>query len=139
MSRALITGGTGVLGSQLRPRLIAAGNAVRIMSRRAPRPGEAQGVEWAQADLASGEGLDSAVQADTITMLPVRASATYARRCGTGRLPGSHGWCQPLRLHFDRRHRQIDFKYYRPKLRQRSSSRSQVSRIRFCVRRSSTI
>lgn len=62
MSRILITGGTGTLGSELRPRLIAAGHTVRIMSRRASRPSEAQGVEWAQADIATGQGLSEAVK-----------------------------------------------------------------------------
>lgn len=67
MAHVLITGGTGVLGSALRARLIAAGHRVRIMSRRAPRPGEDQGVEWAQASLETGEGLAEAVSGvDTI-------------------------------------------------------------------------
>ena len=56
MKRVLITGGTGVLGRELAPRLKAAGYTVRIMSRRAPNPGEDDGVEWSQASLEEGLG-----------------------------------------------------------------------------------
>lgn len=61
MARVLVTGGTGTLGRELVPRLAAAGHTVRVMSRR---PGESNAlgdVEWAQADLLSGAGLDQAV------------------------------------------------------------------------------
>src|SRR3990172_11470166 len=60
MSRVLITGGTGVLGRELAPRLAQAGYTVRVMSRRAAR---AEGVqtEWAQAQIETGEGLAGAV------------------------------------------------------------------------------
>ncbi len=61
MPRVLITGGTGVLGSALVPRFAAAGYNVRIMSRH-PAPAEMRTAsEWAQADLATGEGLPEAV------------------------------------------------------------------------------
>jgi len=57
----LVTGGTGTLGQQLRPRLQDAGFAVRIMSRR-PRPEPLHpSIQWAQANLASGSGLAEAV------------------------------------------------------------------------------
>ena len=60
MSRVLITGGTGVLGREVAPRLAAAGHTVRVMSRRAAT---AEGVptEWAQAQIETGEGLAEAV------------------------------------------------------------------------------
>ncbi|MDO8615597.1 MAG: NAD(P)H-binding protein [Dehalococcoidia bacterium] len=58
MASVLLTGGTGGLGSELPRRLVKAGHAVRIMSRRAA-PG---GAEWARADLLSGEGLEAAVR-----------------------------------------------------------------------------
>lgn len=82
MTRVLITGGTGVLGRQLTERLSARGigeaNArearsasptrlsargyeVRVMSRK-PRPATlAIGVEWAQAELETGAGLEAAL------------------------------------------------------------------------------
>lgn len=67
MSLVLVTGGTGILGRELRPRLAAGGYRVRIMSRRAPNPGEEQGVEWAVADINTGDGVAAAVEgADTI-------------------------------------------------------------------------
>jgi uncharacterized protein YbjT (DUF2867 family) len=62
MQTVLVTGGTGVLGRELVPRLTGAGYKARIMSRRAGESNVAGDVEWAQADLASGEGLEAAVQ-----------------------------------------------------------------------------
>ncbi len=59
MPKVLITGGSGVLGSELAPRFAAAGYDVRIMSRR-PAPADTQ-YQWAQADLMTGEGLAAAV------------------------------------------------------------------------------
>jgi len=59
--RVLVTGGTGVLGRELVPRLGAAGHTVRVMSRRAGESNIAGDVEWAQADLLSGAGLEQAL------------------------------------------------------------------------------
>jgi len=59
MSRVLITGGTGALGSEVAPRLAAAGHTVRVMSRRAA-PAEGSRTEWAQAQIETGEGLAEA-------------------------------------------------------------------------------
>lgn len=61
MARVLLTGGTGTLGRELVPRLGAAGYTVRVMSRRAGESNAAGDVEWAQADLLSGAGLEQAV------------------------------------------------------------------------------
>jgi uncharacterized protein YbjT (DUF2867 family) len=61
MARVLITGGTGTLGRELVPRIGAAGYAVRVMSRRGGESNIAGDVEWAQADLLSGAGLEQAV------------------------------------------------------------------------------
>jgi uncharacterized protein YbjT (DUF2867 family) len=61
MSKILVTGGSGGLGGELVPRLVAAGYGVRVMSRRAAPARLAAGVTWAQADLATGEGLVEAV------------------------------------------------------------------------------
>jgi uncharacterized protein YbjT (DUF2867 family) len=55
----LVTGGTGVLGSALVPRLRAAGRTVRILSR-SPRP-NTDGIEYVVGDLETGEGIDEAV------------------------------------------------------------------------------
>jgi uncharacterized protein YbjT (DUF2867 family) len=61
MSRVLVTGGTGALGRELVPRLLGAGYTVRVMSRRAAKPGEDANVEWAQASLENGTGMAEAV------------------------------------------------------------------------------
>ncbi len=61
MKRVLVVGGSGTLGQRLVPRLRQAGYTLRVMSR-SPRPGSAPGgIEWAQADLATGAGLAAAV------------------------------------------------------------------------------
>ncbi len=60
--RVLITGGTGNLGGHLRRRLDQMGYQVRIMSRRQPEPGQGENVEWAVAQLVSGEGIREAVR-----------------------------------------------------------------------------
>lgn len=62
MKRILVTGGTGVLGRQLTPRLSDAGFGVRVMSRSARPAATAPDLEWAQADLLDGGGLDAAVR-----------------------------------------------------------------------------
>src|SRR3990172_1724379 len=56
MSRVLITGGPGVLGREVAPRLATAGYTVRVVSRRAA-PAEGAPTEWAQAQIETGEGL----------------------------------------------------------------------------------
>ncbi len=62
MQHILVTGGAGALGRLIVTQLSAAGYPVRGMSRRA-RPGEDwPGAEWVQADLATGEGIEAAVE-----------------------------------------------------------------------------
>lgn len=58
----LVTGGTGTLGRPLVDRLLAEGAAVRVMSRRQRRHGDERPYAWAVADLATGEGLEAAVE-----------------------------------------------------------------------------
>lgn len=66
MARILVTGGRGVLGRELVSRLQQGPNAiydtVRVMSRSPrPTPTDRQ-IEWAQADLETGDGLVRAVE-----------------------------------------------------------------------------
>lgn len=60
MTRVLVTGGTGVLGREVVSRLLEKGYTVRVMSR-SPRRGTTN-VEWAQAQMLTGEGLSEALQ-----------------------------------------------------------------------------
>jgi uncharacterized protein YbjT (DUF2867 family) len=60
--RVLVTGGTGSLGRPLVRALLRDGFSVRILSRR-PRPeGTPSEIEWIQADMTAGDGLDEAVR-----------------------------------------------------------------------------
>lgn len=89
MKRILITGAGGALGRELTPRLIAAGWKVRGLGRH-PSPFLPQmGVEWAQVDLATGEGLAEAVSG--VEAVIHAASSPFVREReidieGTGRL-----------------------------------------------------
>ncbi|WP_334173406.1 SDR family oxidoreductase [Sinomonas sp.] len=56
----LVTGGTGTLGRQVVARLRRAGEPVRVLSRR-PRASDDDGVEYASGDLATGVGVEAAV------------------------------------------------------------------------------
>lgn len=60
--RVLVTGGTGVLGSQVVWILKRQGFVDLAMSHRAPGMKRAKDVEWAQVDLRTGEGLGGAVR-----------------------------------------------------------------------------
>lgn len=55
----LVTGGTGTLGRHVVKHLREAGQDVRVLSRRPQQPRE--GVEYVVGDLATGEGVDTAV------------------------------------------------------------------------------
>lgn len=72
--KVLITGATGRLGGTLSSSLMSAGHAVTGLSRR-PRP--SGDVGWRTADIATGDGLDTALDgADSVIHL---ASAPYRR------------------------------------------------------------
>jgi uncharacterized protein YbjT (DUF2867 family) len=58
-SPILVTGGTGTLGRQVIPRLRDAGRKMRVLSRSSH---ESNGIEFVTGDLATGEGVDAAVQ-----------------------------------------------------------------------------
>jgi uncharacterized protein YbjT (DUF2867 family) len=56
----LVTGGTGTLGRLVVQRLRDAGRNVRVLSRRSREAGE--GIEFVTGDLATGEGIEAAVE-----------------------------------------------------------------------------
>jgi uncharacterized protein YbjT (DUF2867 family) len=58
-SPILVTGGTGTLGRHVVPRLREAGGEVRVLSRGSHAGGD--GIEYVTGDLATGEGIDAAV------------------------------------------------------------------------------
>ena len=66
MQPILVTGGTGALGRLVVPRLRDAGRQVRVLSRRGHR--DADGIEFATGDLATGEGIEAAVQGTEIVV-----------------------------------------------------------------------
>jgi uncharacterized protein YbjT (DUF2867 family) len=90
-SKILVTGGTGLLGSQAVPLLRSAGHEIRVISRHDREPDD--GVEYVAVDLMSDHGLEAAVEGtrtilhlaggpkgdDVITRNLVRA----AQRAGT--------------------------------------------------------
>src|SRR5690348_14354132 len=59
----LVTGGTGTLGRHVVARLRDAGREVRVLSRHGPRNGQGneEGIEFVAGDLATGAGIDAAV------------------------------------------------------------------------------
>jgi uncharacterized protein YbjT (DUF2867 family) len=62
MSRILVTGGAGGLGRELVQRLRQTAHTVRVMSRASAPTDLDQNVQWAQADVESGDGLTEAVE-----------------------------------------------------------------------------
>jgi uncharacterized protein YbjT (DUF2867 family) len=74
MTRILVTGGTGELGRKVVDKLLGMGHTVRVMSRRSRDANRWPGVEWAQADLATGNGLSEAV-ADVDTIIHAATDA----------------------------------------------------------------
>ena len=59
-SSILVTGGTGTLGRLVVPLLQDAGGKVRVLSRRSREA--AEGIEFVSGDLATGEGIEAAVE-----------------------------------------------------------------------------
>lgn len=62
MTRTVLTGATGTLGSALRPRLLDAGHEVRATSRSPPDDETASDdCEWVAVDLIEGSGIEAAM------------------------------------------------------------------------------
>lgn len=65
-SPILVTGGTGTLGRLVVAKLREAGRSVRVLTRRSGK--SEQGVEIAVGDLATGEGIEAAVEGSAIVV-----------------------------------------------------------------------
>jgi len=76
MKPILVTGGTGHLGRDLLKQLRTQHRAVRALARR---PGAEAGVEWAQGDLATGDGIKPALK-DVDTVIHAATLSPIARR-----------------------------------------------------------
>lgn len=74
--KILVTGGTGHLGRVIVAQLKQDGHQVRILARH---PGDDGAVEWAQGDLASGEGIQAAVSG-VETVIHAATNSPVARR-----------------------------------------------------------
>ncbi|HEX8627761.1 MAG TPA: NAD(P)H-binding protein [Catenuloplanes sp.] len=85
MTRVLVTGATGTLGSAVLPRLPGGGFQVLAMSRR---PRATAGAQWRTADLSTGAGLAEAVAGvDAVVHLATAGRQMAAVDvAGTGRL-----------------------------------------------------
>ncbi|WP_377269073.1 SDR family oxidoreductase [Peterkaempfera sp. SMS 1(5)a] len=64
----LVTGGTGTLGRIVVRRSAAEGGEVRLLSRSPAPSAVPEGVRWCTGDLASGEGLDAAMQGVSVVV-----------------------------------------------------------------------
>lgn len=68
MPLTLVVGAAGTVGSSVVQELVQRGQRVRALSSRAPRPAEGL-LEWAQADVVGGQGLDQAFEGVTRAFL----------------------------------------------------------------------
>ena len=118
----LITGGTGTLGSKFAQAASREGHTVRILSRRLRPPDHNDETEWAQADLATGEGVPEAVSGVHAVMHAATSPGFSAEKVdvqGTRRLieasenAGIDHFMYPSIVGID----EIPFSYYQHKLK----------------------
>ena len=129
MSRVLVTGGTGVLGSRVASRLGARGHEVRILTRRGADQ-QAGGAKAFTGELRSGRGLEDAV-ADVDAIVHCASGVWRARTTeldGMRNLIAATGTARPHLIYIsivgvDR----IPYFYYRAKLdAERTLERSEL-------------
>ena len=86
MAAVLVTGGTGVLGSLLVPRLLEVGHDVGVLSRSAHSGVVPERVEAVRGNVVTGEGLETAVAgAETV----VHAASSPFRRARRTEVEGT--------------------------------------------------
>ena len=78
MSRVLVTGGTGFIGSALVPRMVQAGYVPRLLVRRAPSPAPPSPIEVTVGDVTDADTLRLALKG--VPMVIHMAAATSAGR-----------------------------------------------------------
>jgi uncharacterized protein YbjT (DUF2867 family) len=89
----LVTGGTGTLGRQLVPRLLAAGHEVRVLSRRADASAP-DGATVFRGDIRTGDGIAAAMQgADAV----VHAASNPTRQMRETEVEGARNVCNTAR------------------------------------------
>ena len=75
----LVTGGTGTLGRHVARVLEERGYVPRVMSRSAPPGDRPRGWEWARADLATGDGLQRALEGVDAVLHAATSSTSYRK------------------------------------------------------------
>jgi uncharacterized protein YbjT (DUF2867 family) len=76
--RILVTGGSGILGTQVVERLRAAGQETIVLSRRA-----STAPDWVKGDIATGEGLPAALAGVNVVIHAASAAAEFTKIKGT--------------------------------------------------------
>ena len=82
MTKVLVTGGAGRLGSKIVKELTVTGYRVRIMSRKRQPPNVLSTTEWVQADLETSQGI-----ADAVTGIDVVVHAASSPKAAVGDAP----------------------------------------------------
>ncbi|SRR5579884_807476 len=88
MTRVLVTGATGVLGRALLERLDHQEFAVRAAARHVPASGSDSDVEWVSIDVASGDGVQAALDGVDVVLHAVNAGGRGSREVNVDGLQG---------------------------------------------------
>jgi uncharacterized protein YbjT (DUF2867 family) len=84
MTKVLVTGGAGRLGSKVVKELTATGYRVRIMSRKRQPPNVLSTTEWVQADLETSQGIADAVTGIDVVVHAASSPLKHTRQIDIG-------------------------------------------------------